>query len=241
MRWGKWVVVAAAFFAAGACAPTVPATPVPPRTAPHPLVIVPGIELFCEVQTTDWAAWEDAAVARGYRRDEVVVFRPDPCASNIDSAAGLAQIVDRLLEATGADKVDIVAHSMGSLASRWCIRFSGCGGKVAHMVGVAAANHGTIWANLCPVAVWSRSCGELAPQSSMIAALNADDESWSDVEYATFNSVCDIAIVPYTSTFLDGAINVDEPRCVGHTGWKTDGPTIDWSLDWFAGSTADSR
>jgi triacylglycerol lipase len=155
MRWGKWVVLAAAFFAAGACAPTVPATPVPPSTAPHPLVIVPGIELFCEVQTTDWAAWEDAAVARGYRRDEVVVFRPDPCTSNVDSAAGLARIVDRLLEATGADKVDIVAHSMGSLASRWCIRFSGvrrqggphggrCGGEPRHHLGEPVPGGGVV-------------------------------------------------------------------------------------------------
>jgi triacylglycerol esterase/lipase EstA (alpha/beta hydrolase family) len=57
--------------------------------------------------------------------------------------------VEALLKATGATKVDILAHSMGSLNSRWYIKFLGGETKVDDWVSFGGPNHGTKQANIC--------------------------------------------------------------------------------------------
>ena len=65
--------------------------------------------------------------------------------------------VESLLKATGATKVDIIAHSMGSLNSRWYIKFLGGEAKVDDWVSLGGPNHGTETANFC----FSTSCVEM--------------------------------------------------------------------------------
>ncbi len=60
------------------------------------------------------AGWPDGFV-------ETVTFEV-PTGSNRTHARELAEIVDTLLARTGAEKVDVVAHSMGGLATRWYLR-----------------------------------------------------------------------------------------------------------------------
>ncbi len=203
----------------------------------HPVILVPGFEFDCAPRHGDWNKWITAAHVRGFADSEFIVMRPDPCAPNVDTAAALGRLVDQVLAATGDTEVDIVAHSMGSLAARWCIRFGSCAGKVDKFMGLAAANHGTIWANLCAVLFWSHSCGDMAPDSTMLTDLNAGDETWAETRYATIDSWCDLTIVPFTSAFLDGADNMLDPRCLGHSDWKLDNQTIDRTFAWFDASS----
>ncbi|MGY2063377.1 esterase/lipase family protein, partial [Nocardia gipuzkoensis] len=60
-----------------------------------------------------------------------------------DSAKQLAAFVDRVLGATAASNVDIVAHSQGGPMSRWYLKFDGGADKVRHEITFAATNHGT--------------------------------------------------------------------------------------------------
>ncbi len=72
----------------------------------------------------------------------------EPVYAEIDRyAAGIARRVDEVLAATGADKVILVAHSMGGLAARAYLRRHGAG-KVAKLVTLGSPHRGTRIASL---------------------------------------------------------------------------------------------
>ena len=56
-------------------------------------------------------------------------------------AKRLAEFIDKVLAATGASKVDIVAHSMGGLVSRVAIKNYGCASKVRKLIMIGTPNH----------------------------------------------------------------------------------------------------
>ena len=222
-----------------ACAPTPP----PPTTsnvgAPsvrHPVVIIHGWQFFCSSEDdTTWASWIAEAHRRGYGPGSIGVFSYDTCRPSAETIERFGHYVDDTLRRNKAKKVNIIAHSMGSLIARSCIRFGSCAGKVDKFFSVAGANHGTIWANVCQLAFWSQSTCDMRPDGPFLANLNAGDETWGDVDYVTMTSWCDLTIVPFTSTALDGALNIVDPRCLSHTDWRTDPVGTNWALDWFDG------
>ena len=56
-------------------------------------------------------------------------------------AKRLAEFIDKVLAATGASQVDIVAHSMGGLVARVAIKNYGCSSKVRKLIMVGTPNH----------------------------------------------------------------------------------------------------
>jgi len=56
-------------------------------------------------------------------------------------AKRLTEFIDKVLAATGAEKVDIVSHSMGGLVSRVAIKNYGCSSKVRKLLMVGTPNH----------------------------------------------------------------------------------------------------
>ncbi len=218
-------------FLSSACAQAMPP---PVRDPLTPVIIVPGWELGCEPKgPADWAAWTTRAA--DYHSLSVTLMQPNPCEDNRITAAHLSDLIDQTLAETGANKVTLVAHSMGALAARWCIRFGGCAHRVEALITVAAANHGTIWANLCELAFWQQSACQMNPGSEFLQLLNSEDETWGDTTYVNFQSACDLTIVPFVSSWLDGAYNNLVDRCIGHSGWKTDQATIAWTYGWVQG------
>jgi triacylglycerol esterase/lipase EstA (alpha/beta hydrolase family) len=125
--------------------------------------------------------------------------------------------VEKLLASTGASKVDIVAHSMGSLNSRWYIKFVGGESKVDEWVSLGGPNHGTSAAYAC----FSASCVDMRPGSPFLTELNAGDETPGAVNYGTWWSPCDEFINPDESVILSGAINT-KTACIGHLALITD-------------------
>lgn len=125
--------------------------------------------------------------------------------------------VESLLKATGATKVDIIAHSMGSLNSRWYIKFVGGEAKVDDWVSLGGPNHGTSTANFC----FSTACVEMRAGSTFLNELNAGDETPGSVNYGTWWSPCDEIINPDSSVSLSGATNT-ETACISHTALTTD-------------------
>lgn len=65
-----------------------------------------------------------------------------PCDSALTQSEELAALVDKVLAATGAPKVDIVAHSMGSLTTRLYLEQSG--DRVDDFVSIGGGNHGSL-------------------------------------------------------------------------------------------------
>jgi pimeloyl-ACP methyl ester carboxylesterase len=57
-------------------------------------------------------------------------------------AKRLAEFIDKVLAATGASKVDIVAHSMGGLVARAAIKYYGCDTKVRKLLTIGTPNKG---------------------------------------------------------------------------------------------------
>jgi triacylglycerol lipase len=126
--------------------------------------------------------------------------------------------VEALKKATGAAKVDIIAHSMGSLNSRWYIKsVSGGEANVDDWVSLGGPNHGTDTANAC----FSAACVEMRIGSTFLAELNATDETPGAVSYGTWWSPCDSIINPDSSVALSGATNT-KTACLSHTALTTD-------------------
>ncbi|WP_424888559.1 esterase/lipase family protein [Streptomyces sp. XH2] len=166
--------------------------------------------------------WDPAIAAflgAGYRPGDLFTYSYDFFGSNKASAQGLAAFVAKVKADTGADKVDIVNHSMGGLVSLWYAKELGGAANIKHMASLAAPHHGTYIAGLCTVL--SVSCQEMSPGSDFLKRLASGDETPGAVDYRTWYSPCDGVINPFTSTPLQGAVNTLVP-CETHLGFLTD-------------------
>jgi len=154
----------------------------------------------------------------GYKKSELSNYSYNTSQSNkVDAESEVKPRVESLLKSTGATKVDIIAHSMGSLNSRWYIKFLGGESTVDDWVSLGGPNHGTETANFC----FSISCVEMRVGSTFLSELNATDETPGSVNYGTWWSPCDSIINPDSSVSLTGATNT-ETACISHTALTTD-------------------
>lgn len=80
----------------------------------------------------------------------------------------LARRIDRLLLDTGAERVALVAHSMGGLVCRAYLRRHGCA-RVARLLTVAAPHHGTRMARRAP----GVNAGQMRVGSPWLQSLDA--------------------------------------------------------------------
>lgn len=130
-----------------------------------------------------------------------------------DHAEEIAKWVDDLLEKTGAERVDIVAHSHGALNSMYYLRKM-CGvHKVRKVVSLGAAYHGTVTACLDPL-----SCGTLEmcagsrqgawKENGVLADLMNGDETPGDTLYTCIWTKYDEIIIPASGGTLQGAENI---------------------------------
>ncbi|MBP6902398.1 MAG: twin-arginine translocation pathway signal [Burkholderiaceae bacterium] len=155
-----WLALAAAALLAG-CASTPPPAPAPVASgeAQPPIVFVHGNGDSAALWHTTMWRWE----SNGWPRERLhAVNFPYPLArdDNSQAQAGrsgsdeqrahLAAEVDRVLAATGARQLVLMANSRGGNAVRDCIATpaeqGGCAGKVSHAILGGTPNHG-VWAN----------------------------------------------------------------------------------------------
>jgi triacylglycerol lipase len=154
----------------------------------------------------------------GYPKSYLSAYSYNTSQSNkVDAEKEVKSHVESLLKTTGATKVDIIAHSMGSLNTRWYIKFLGGESKVDDWVSLGGPNHGTETANFCP----GTSCEEMRIGSKFLSELNAGDETPGTVNYGTWWSPCDEIINPDESVILSGATNT-KTACISHTALTTD-------------------
>ena len=139
---------------------TTLATSNPVPVAPRPVVMVHGF-------SSDWRAWENYLGSNGYLaqvglrgfavgdgqvegtmntgRLDQPTGRTNTIAEN---AAILAEYIAGVKKLTGAQKVDLVAHSMGGLISRYYIDRLMDGNEVAQLIMLGSPMTGTNCANL---------------------------------------------------------------------------------------------
>ena len=127
------------------------------------------------------------------------------------SGQRLSATIDRILAETGADRVDVVAHSMGGLVARACLRLRE-GRGVGRLITLGTPHGGT--------AIFSRLARDpmvrqMRTGSPLLAALGADAQVLERVDCTAIYSADDAVVVPASAGYWPGAFNV-EVRGVGH-------------------------
>ena len=190
-----------------------PAPQPPPSSSHRPILFVHG-------WNSSGATWDTMIAnfkAAGYTDAQLHRWSYDTSQSNATTAQEIKSRVDSIRSTTGADKVDIIAHSMGSLSSRYYLKNLGGDLLVDDWISMGGPNHGTDTANFC----FSTACSEMRIGSSFLAALNSVDESPGTPAYATYWSACDTVINPDSSVSVSGATNT-QTACVSHGALITD-------------------
>lgn len=206
-RLAGFVSVAAICLASVAMAPA-------PASAQDPILFVHGYLESASLWNTMISRFEKDGYAKSY----LSAYSYNTSQSNkVDAEKEVKSHVESLLKTTGASKVDIIAHSMGSLNTRWYIKFLGGESKVDDWVSLGGPNHGTETANAC----FSTSCVEMRIGSTFLKELNEGDETPGIVSYGTWWSPCDEIINPDSSVALTGATNT-QTACISHTALTTD-------------------
>jgi triacylglycerol lipase len=217
------------FLAGILAAPTGPDTPPPGANDfsckpsaehPEPVILVHGL---LATQTDNWQTISPLLANEGYCVFALTYGQVDATTNPLlhfvgglapmeDSAKELGAFVDTVLAATGAAKVDLVGHSEGATMPYWYLKFDGGAAKVAKMVGISPAVHGTHIADLASVAnvffpdagastvgSFCASCLEFAPDSAFMRKLDEGGVAVRGVAYTQIMTRYDELVVPYSS------------------------------------------
>jgi triacylglycerol lipase len=129
------------------------------------------------------------------------------------SAQAVCNQIDAIRSQTGAATVDVVAHSQGALAARYCTKSLGGGSKVTRLVSLGGINYGSSKARWC----FSTACVQMRPGSAFLTDLNAGDDTPGSIVYVHLYSYEAFGGTPGEDvTLKDGATNVAaQDRCPG--------------------------
>ncbi|MBC3192018.1 alpha/beta fold hydrolase [Pseudonocardia sp. C8] len=205
----------------------------PSAEHPNPVVLVHGLT---GNQANNWGYVSPRLAQRGYCVFSLTYGRsplaPPPLsqagglAPMEESAEELASFVDRVLETTGAEKVDIVGHSEGSLMPNHWVKFLGGAEHVDRYVGLTPLWDGT---NTGGLAFLNRSgqqlglgpavgtvldplcaaCRQVLRGSDFLERMSSGGGPRVDgVTYTMIMTRYDELVVPYTSGMMDGADNI---------------------------------
>ena len=78
------------------------------------------------------------------REGAQIYYGLQDCWGSVETnAAAVAQRIDEILRESGAEKVNIIAHSKGGLDARMAASSLGAGGKIASITTIATPHHGS--------------------------------------------------------------------------------------------------
>ena len=150
------------------------------------------------------------SLTRRLRRDgwtHVYTLRHAPMFGDIErSAARLGDAVGRIRAATGAEAVDVIAHSMGGLVARAYVRERGAACGIARLVTLGTPHQGTqVFRRLAhdPMLV------QMRPDSPLLTRLAGDDPVPTLVECIAIYSTGDAVVVPPHNGYYKGAFNIE--------------------------------
>jgi triacylglycerol esterase/lipase EstA (alpha/beta hydrolase family) len=162
---------------------------------PPPTLLVPGyhdtprVLRHCNRQLVAWGWRQEHVRCLGFR---------DTHGSNIAHAAELRAAIDALCDATGANHIAVVAHSMGGLALREYLTTTP-EPRVHTAIFVGTPHHGTWMAYFA----WGTGGAEMRPGSEFLRSLNARALP-ARVRAHCISTAIDTRVVPGSSALLTG-------------------------------------
>ena len=169
--------------------------------------------------TSNWETMKQHFASDGWQDFELYAYNYSFISSNATTAAEIRDQVDEIIRKTGATKVDIIAHSMGSVSSRYYMKNLGGSEKIDAWVSLGGPNHGTDYVENQNCSF--TPCREIIPGSAFLTALNSGDETPGLSRYGTWRSPCDTTIKPDESVILAGATNT-LTGCIPHFNFLID-------------------
>ena len=137
--------------------------------------------------------------------------------------------VERLCEATGADKVHIVGHSLGGVIARYFVQRMGGSARVDTLVTLGSPHAGTLGAYLIPTALGR----QLRPGSPPLTELEQPAPGCTTRFLAVWSRM-DQVVVPQRNARLrhpDLDVAQLELHDVGHFALPLDGRVVRWVVD----------
>lgn len=182
---------------------------------PDPVLFIHGINGSAD----DFKVMMERMVDGGWPANRLMArtFGDPKWGCNVNNANTVKQWADELMASTHTTRIDLVAHSMGTLSSRRYMKALGGAAVVNTYVILGGMNHGLSSNGVClspgnVVCVWS----ELCESKPYIADLNAPPATPGPAIWVTIAGTADDT-VPNASTFLVGAENIVVPN-VTHSG-----------------------
>lgn len=120
------------------------------------------------------------------------------------SAAQIAEFVDRVRAATGARRVDIVGHSIGGTLPRYNLRLPGGASAVGRLIALAPINHGSTVRGDLLGAVCPGCAQEFDSGSPFMTRMNQGGDTVPGVRYTVISSRDDEMVRPFQSQALSG-------------------------------------
>ncbi|NKS20610.1 lipase [Prescottella equi] len=135
-----------------------------------------------------------------------------------DSAAQIGAFVDEVLAATGAERVDILGVSQGSVVPNYFVKYLGGAAKVDKYISLGPAWNGSALtgpdggATLLALGTddargvlpFCQACVQFLPASQFIAKLHEGGLYAPEVTYTNIMTRYDEGIWPYTSGYVEG-------------------------------------
>jgi pimeloyl-ACP methyl ester carboxylesterase len=198
----------------------LPQTPPPVLEPPSsvPILLVPGwgddeSHLSALAQRLEQSGWTSQSVWR-------LTFQ-DPVGSNREHAREIAQAALELKERTGAERVDMVAHSMGGLAARYFLQ-NGGDAHVRRIVFLATPHRGTVSAFFA----WGEGAREMQPGSTFLTGLLHAPLIPTGVSAVTIRTPLDLHVLPSENAILPGFPDL-RVCCPTHAGLLDDAETFE--------------
>jgi triacylglycerol lipase len=161
------------------------------------------------------------AMSRTLRRHRISHRTVDlePVLAGIDAySPAIHQAVEALCQASGSERIVIVAHSMGGLAARAYLRDYGCA-RVAKVITLATPHHGTGLANFAPGLNSRQMCwtgnASAGTQSEWLQQLENSESAELRRLFISIYSKHDNIVAPAASCELEGAVNIGF-TAIGH-------------------------
>lgn len=137
-----------------------------------------------------------------------------------DSAAELAEFVDRVLVVTGASKVDVVGHSQGTIVPSYYAKYLGGADKIDKYVSLAPLWNGSeipvdgiaavseqlgVGRDVDALLSLCGACEQFLPGSALLEKLHEGGVYVPGITYTNIMTRYDQFVLPYTSGFVEGA------------------------------------
>ena len=169
-----------------------------PAPASRPVVLIHGVLVNDGV----WFGLRRRLMRSGVAPIYTINYGP-PFADIERFAAQLAEKIERICKLSGAERVVLVAHSMGGLVARAYLRRFG-GGRVARLVTIGTPHHGSLLAYSFP----GRGLEQMHPGNPWLAELNRDETRASPIPITSIWSRHDTMVMPQASSVLACAENI---------------------------------